>query len=348
MTALSVSTEDKRRAPRVPIELWVMVEGVDDFMVKRRGDLSSTGLSFEADRRLSEVGSLEYLHLALGDRSEAVMVMGQLVRVMSLEDAGAGRVAHAFELFPQNDDVRAALDRLIEHSGGVPVLKTIDLTEDVPLDGAVFRLNVDSLTFRAAWPVAVGSKIQLAITSPDGRMRIPFEGRVTEVHADGPFHDVEVEMADPGVRSAPLISTLTKARSITGSIDLLFNEWLSSQDLPSTGRQHLVGQLDRVPLSGLLMLFDMERMSGELAIGLKTQDYVLYLASGRLVDVEPAPDEDAIRDALQRIAGAASGTFEFKACDVTRTDRIAQNTTALLLDLARERDEGAWEDDQRF
>lgn len=342
MTPLSVTTEEKRRAPRVPIELWVMVEGVDDFMVRRRGDLSSTGLSFEADRRLSEVGSLEYLHLALDDHSEAVMVMGQLVRVMSLEDAGAGRVAHAFELFPQNEDVRGHLERLIELSGGVAV-RTIDLTEDVPLDGTIVRLNVDRLTFDAAWPVAPGSKVQLAVTSPDGRTRIPFEGLVTEVHPEGMHHRVEVAMSAPGVRSAPMVSSLTKAKSITGSIDLLFNEWLSSQDIPSAGRQHLVGQLDRVPLSGLLMLFDMERMSGELTIGLKSRDYVLFLVNGRLVDVEPAPDEEGIRDALQRIAAAASGTFEFKACDVERDDRIAQNTTALLLDLARERDEGVWE-----
>lgn len=345
MTALSAMNDDKRRSPRVPIELWVMVEGVDDFMVKRRGDLSSTGVSFEADRRLAEVGSLEYLHLALGDRSEAVTVMGQLVRVMSIEDEGVGRVAHAFELFPQNEDIRAHLDRFVESAGGVPLLKTIDLTDDVrPADGAVFRLNIDKLAFEATWPVAVGTKVQVALTSPDGRTRIPFEGLVTEVRPDGAMHHVDVAVSEPGVRSAPAVSTLTKAKSITGSIDLLFSEWIASQDLSASPRQHLVGQLDRVPLSGLLTLFDMERMSGELAIGLDAQDYTLFLAEGKLLDIEPAPTEAEMREALHRISSTVSGTFEFRACAVERDDRIQQSTTALLLDLARERDEGVWSD----
>lgn len=345
MTALSAMNDEKRRSPRVPIELWVMVEGVDDFMVKRRGDLSSTGVSFEADRKLSEVGSLEYLHLALGDRSAAVTVMGQLLRVMSIEGEGAGRVAHAFELFPQNEDIRAHLDRFVESAGGVPLLTTIDLTDDIrPADGAVFRLNIDKLSFEATWPVEVGTKVQVALTSPDGRTRIPFEGLVTEVRPEGAMHHVDVVLSEPGVRSAPSVSTLNKAKSITGSIDLLFSEWLASQDLTPSTRQHLVGQLDRVPLSGLLTLFDMERMSGELAIDLDDQDYKLFLAEGKLLDVEPAPTEANMREALHRISATTSGTFEFRACAVEREDRIQQSTTALLLDLARERDEEGWSD----
>lgn len=334
-------TENKRRAQRVPIELWVMVEGLDDFMVKRRGDISASGLLFEADEKLSEVGSLEYLHLAPADRSTSLTVMAQLVRVVSVASAGLERVAHAFELFPQSESVREQLDALIQKAGGDPVVSA-SVTESLP-DAATFRLTLRELSFVASWPVAPGAKVQIAVNSPDGSMRVPFEGMATEVKAEGEGHRVTVDVAEPGVRSAPLVSTLTQANSITGSIDLLFNEWMASQDLPSSqGKEHLRGRLDRVPLSGLLMLFDMERMSGELRIDLGGEKFTLYLLNGTLLDVEPAADDVEVRRALQRMATAVRGSFEFRACDVSREPRLGMSTTVLLLELARERDETGW------
>lgn len=331
---------DQRRGMRVDVELLVMVEGVDEYMVRRRGNISASGILFEADDKLTDVGSLEYLHLATVDQTHAVTVMAQLSRLITAD--GQSRIGHAFEMYPQSDVVQRALDDLLD-AVGASQLPQQEPTDTLPVAN-LFRLVVDELAFRASWPVEPGSKIQLAITSADGTTRIPFEGHVTDTRVEDSSHRVEVHLASAGVRSAPMMSTGTQADSITGSIDLLFGEWMASQDIPQTvtaasnGTRHLVGRLDRVPLSGLLMLFDMERISGELAIVLGDERFTLFLDEGKLIDATPA-DEEELRPTLQRIAGATTGKFEFTRCDVDREDRVQTSTTALLIDLARERDE---------
>jgi hypothetical protein len=327
---------DQRRANRVEVDVLVMVEGIDDHMVRRHGNMSATGVYFEAKQKLTEVGSLEYLHIATIDQAKALTVMAQLVRIV---ECSPERVGHAFEMFPQSDEIQASLDELLDAVGATAPVQ--EPTDSLP-SANIFRLTVEDLGFRSSWPIAEGSKVQLAITSVDGATRIPFEGHVTESRHEGNSHHIEVDMASAGVRTAPMLSAATQADSITGSIDLLFGEWMASQDIPGKGdgKRHLVGRLDRVPLTGLLMLFDMERISGELGIMLGKDRFTLFLREGKLIDAAPASD-DELRNVLQRIAATSAGKFEFRRCEVEREDRVKTSTTALLIDLARERDEAA-------
>ena len=77
--------DERRRAPRVPGQFLVMVQGVDGGLVARRGDVSEVGVIFGADAMGLEVGSLEYLHLMSMDRTVGVVVMAQVARVVSIQ-----------------------------------------------------------------------------------------------------------------------------------------------------------------------------------------------------------------------------------------------------------------------
>ena len=43
------SDAEKRRAPRVAADFWAMIQGVDEGLVHRRGNVSATGIIFGVD-----------------------------------------------------------------------------------------------------------------------------------------------------------------------------------------------------------------------------------------------------------------------------------------------------------
>ena len=92
-----------RRGARVATRFLVAVEGLDATPVLRKGDISGTGIYFEIDRDVGDVGTVQSLALTSLDRSRSVRVMAHVVRTVKMADAdqtpgrGSGVRVHAGE-----------------------------------------------------------------------------------------------------------------------------------------------------------------------------------------------------------------------------------------------------------
>jgi hypothetical protein len=111
----------------------------------------------------------------------------------------------------------------------------------------------------------------------------------------------------------------------------------------SEPRSHLSGELERVRLPTLLSVFEMEKMTGELALqrtlGSGRDERTLFIRQGAVIDVEPLGSSLTPSGELRRVLSWDRGRFSFNMTGVDRVDRIATTTMALLLDFARETDE---------
>lgn len=102
----------------------------------------------------------------------------------------------------------------------------------------------------------------------------------------------------------------------------------------------LSGSLGEISIPTLLSLLDFERKSGILLLlSDHHQAARLFVAEGRIVKVEAGDPEDPPRERLMSVLDWTSGTFEFTSCEVVGSDEIGANTSALLLEHARIRDE---------
>ena len=78
-------TAEKRKSARLPSQFLVKVEGVDELMTLRQGDLSISGIRFETEADIGAVGSVQFLSIATRSRSHAVHVMARVVRLSRSE-----------------------------------------------------------------------------------------------------------------------------------------------------------------------------------------------------------------------------------------------------------------------
>ncbi len=106
-------------------------------------------------------------------------------------------------------------------------------------------------------------------------------------------------------------------------------------------KEHLVGLLSRIGIASLFSLFDLERVSGEMRLALGDRRIRVYVRDGRVIDAVRAGSNGTAREALRGVIEAKDGTFDFTPMDIDRPDRIGLSTTGLLLELAREHDEGS-------
>lgn len=333
------SKRDLRRAPRVAGDFWTMVQGVDDAPTLRRGNISRSGMIFSVEAPLDvNIGGLEYLHVMSRDRSRGVVVMAQVVRVVTF-DGPDGREGNAiaFEFMPESPESRTKLERIVAQA----VLEAEPEPEAPPAAAQVFKLEVPHLRLEATWPVEVGERVQLCLLSFGGDTRVPFEGIVkavqtVDVPVGPPRYAVDVQMGAAGSRAEP------RARSLTESIDLAMSELVTTEvTLDLVERQHLAGQLEHISLASLLGWFEMERMSGRLAVKDWQGQVDLLMRDGALVDVETASDVSDPKEILRTVLGWTEGTFEFQESQIEVEDRIRLPLSALLIDLAREADESS-------
>jgi hypothetical protein len=89
----------------------------------------------------------------------------------------------------------------------------------------------------------------------------------------------------------------------------------------------------------LFSLFDMERMTGRLAVQTPNDHATIWVRDGQLVDIEPILEGETPRKRLVTVLGWREGGFQLYVEPVERPDRIGSTTIALMLDLARETDE---------
>lgn len=337
---------DMRRAPRYAGEFWVMVQGAEDEMTLRRGNISNTGIIFGTDELDLELGHLEYLHVASADRAFGVVVMAQVARLVALDGGPVGRPYRgiAFEFMPENDTRRTEIEQLVEHAAGhaEAVAPTPASTASpAPATGQVFALEIPHLRMQTTWPVEVGDRVQVVVRQ-GATGRIPFEGVVKSVvspepHVRPPRYEVEVASMQAGQRAgAHMHPTLTESIDIALA-EIMYGEM--SADL-SHERPHLRGRLDRICLATVLGWFDVGRMSGRLRVqGPKDERATLYLREGSLVDVDGLAENTDPIEGLRQVLSWAEGRFELHECDVSRPDRVQTSMPALLLELARQADE---------
>ena len=362
---------ESRRSARIAGGFWIAVEGVDDELVLRHGDISATGIFFELDADVGEIGTVQWLHVASLDRSRVVSVMAHVVRIVSLEELGGAARAVALEFMPESDEAAANLVDFVRHvlaepaaDGSAPQVsprvQTYAQGEVPPAPGSettLKELSVQTLVLETDWSVPVGEPVRVEIIARGVRRPIRVEGHAVSVvsapaggapgrryriavrvdeEIHGPlrrFSSMELRAVDPSARgdSAPPRS------------DRPIDQLLSALIVPPaepTERKHLAGELSRIPFTALCSLLELERMSGELSVRRAGGELRLFVRDGRFVDVEPAPTGSP-QEAITALLGCRDGTFAFVVTAVTRPDRVAMSMTQLLLEAARQADEAA-------
>ncbi len=115
---------------------------------------------------------------------------------------------------------------------------------------------------------------------------------------------------------------------------------VSAQSKRTAEQVILRGRIAEVGLSTLLSMLDFERKSGLLLLISQGAIVTLFVAEGRVVKIDPAPDGRPPRDRLLDLLDWTEGRFEFLMSDVVGRDEIEYTTPQLLLEHARQKDSG--------
>jgi CheY-like chemotaxis protein/Tfp pilus assembly protein PilZ len=101
----------------------------------------------------------------------------------------------------------------------------------------------------------------------------------------------------------------------------------------------LRGSLVDIGLGTLLSLFEFERKSGVLLLLRGGEIARVFVADGRILEVEAHAEASAARERLMHLLDWRDGQFEFTPVEVQGRDKLGMSITALLLEHARIRDE---------
>lgn len=363
------ASPESRRSARVVGRFWVAVEGVDAELTPRRGDISPTGIFFETEAEIGEVGTVQWLHVASADRTQSIHVMAYVVRIAQLSDVQRQIRGVALEFMPESDEAAAKVCDFTRyvlehpHSGkeSPHIAPRLDARassrSETESQVGVSKLSVQTLLLETEdWSVAVGEPVRVEIIARGVRRPIRVEGSAISVlpavergpnkyrivvqmkdEIEGPlkrFPSVELAAIDP--------SSQTQADSARlGQLGKLLSELIKPRPEPPD-RKHLSGLLSRIPFSTLCSLLELERLTGELSIRNGDEQAILFVKDGRFVDVEPASDDP--RAAIAALLALRSGTFALSVRAVEMPDKIGLSMTQLLLECAREADEAGRDD----
>jgi uncharacterized protein DUF4388/PilZ domain-containing protein len=345
--------KDRRRALRLPVELWIRIFGVDDESVRRKGDISVTGIAFESSAAIGSVGSIQALEIASIDRRVTTVVLARLVRVTMLEELDESpRTRVGFEFIPENRESLEAIEALVQHAAFLAfkrssrdrVSETPRTVEAPERTAIVSGLTIENIHLDASWPAVMGEEIELLVRSPASGAYVPLKGQIAAVEpvktpTGSTRFRIEVSLGNQG-DAAFGDEVRSESQTSSGSIELIFTEPVLH---PQSERppHDLVGQLSRIPLPALLSMFDMQRMSGRLLLTGSGESACLYIREGRVIDAVTDGEEISPRNILKGILSWPEGKFEFSNEEIDRVDRVERSTPALLLDIAYEGDEAA-------
>jgi len=370
--------DEARRGARVAARFRVAIEGIEATPVLRNGDISATGVYFEVDHDVGEVGTIHALRLVSLDGAASVSVIAHVVRTVRMSDAAGRRVSGAaFEFMPESDEAGARLQEFVKRvlayrrPGDEPSVSS-QLAARVgrasgPGDATLQKLSVSSLVLETSWPIEPGEAVRVEVVAPGMTRRLRLDGhavRVVSKAGPPPRYDIEVtvehetkrplrtesSMAIAATRLDPKdVEEIVEPPSASGESDAtrILDDLLAALILPPdegpkrSRRTHLSGELSRIRLPTLCGLFEMERMTGRLVLTMRGVESQIYFSDGRIFDVEPIARGETKRGRIGKLLAAEEGTFEFSVEKVERPDRLGVGTTALLLDFAREADEEA-------
>ena len=357
---------ESRRSARIPARFWVGVEGVDDVLKQRHGDISATGMYFEEQQHLGDIGTVQWLHMASIDREHRLEVMAHIVRVITFADLRRGSVTGvALEFMPESDDSAQAVSEFVRHVLGLRLQEDLAMQVDhkleasVDLEGGpdgglkatVRQLSVHGLLLDTNWSMKVGDTVAIDIHAPSSARPIRIRGQAinvieaNEMEGAARFRiELHVKDDEPGIPTSTRTSfgpQSARASIRPGAMESLFADLIAppSGNSAPMRKEHLAGQLARIRMPTLLSLFEMERMTGVLSLLRGDNCTRVFVREGQIVDVEDEGAKTEPRERLMTILGWNEGSFDFCLSSVDRPDRIDTSTTALILDLARADDE---------
>jgi hypothetical protein len=214
---------------------------------------------------------------------------------------------------------------------------------------SVQRLSLHGMTLQTEWPVPQGETVRIEVPGPDSEQKGRFIGRVCNQRSrdgQGAPYLIDVEFTameqkkasirpDAGGSAGPASATGSSMAEVVGA---LVDDMLAPRpEKAESRREHLFGDVARIPFPSLLTLFEMDGMTGVLRVERQAGTSHVYVDGGRIVDAEGP--EGRGREVLAALMEAGHGTFEFSVQGIDRPDVLQMPTTALLLDLARESDE---------
>lgn len=338
---------ERRRSPRVRASLEVQVGGAENRAVLRHGDLSLTGLFIDASL-VVDPGAVHALRIRTRDKELKLEVPGRVVRVLKSDDLLEGTVVSgiAFEFLFYEVGKRAEVEALLLHvtrselgagevETGHAVTARLSKEDGSSGDARVDAVSLGGLSIETDWQLRKGETIRVELPTPEGGS-VKVEGQAVRSRRSksGTFR-TRIELSQSALPDGV-------DRSVTGVRDALTEVALAAvapkTELEPTRKEHLSGDLGMLGVPSLLSLAGIEQMTGVLRVD--GGEAEVFLRAGQVVDATDGTGA-APRAVLAALLRRTRGAFALTLEPVERPDRLGTSTTALLLDLAREEDEGA-------
>ncbi len=298
---------ERRRAPRIVASLEIQLVGLERRGCMRRGDLSVTGVRFEAPPdEVGSAGDVRELRVTSRDRVASVTVKARIVRVVRTNDLEEGsRVDQvAFEFIADDEATREAIAMLFVHVARAQIKHDSRGIRPRPVHAVIVETD---------WQIRKGEALSIDLPLEEGGTA-RFEG-----HA---------------VRSRPSRKGTFRTR-----FDVERKE--SSFVGPLPVQNHMEGDLAQIRAPSLLALAAMERMTGILRVHQAHRTMHIFIREGQIVDAEEPGSNASRRKLIGEACQWECGTFQMSLEPVDRPDGIGVPTTVLLLQLARFYDEAA-------
>jgi hypothetical protein len=217
--------DEARRGARVATRFLVAVEGLDAAPVLRKGDISGSGVYFEIDRDVGDVGTVQSLALTSLDRSRSVRVMAHVVRTVKMADAAGRQVSGAaFEFMPESDEAAAQVHDFVRRvlsvrkQGESPSIaprlgaRVGDASpESASHDATVQSLSVRTMVLETSWAIEPGEHLRVDIVAPGMTRRLRLDGlavRVAQKPGAPSRYDIEVEVQQEQKRPIRIDSSM--------------------------------------------------------------------------------------------------------------------------------------------
>lgn len=298
---------ERRRAPRILASLEIQVIGLERRGSMRRGDLSVTGVRFEAPPDdIGCAGDSKRLRIVSRDRAVSVEVDAKIIRVVRTNDLEEGsRVDEvAFDFVPDDEATREAIAMLFVHVARAQIRHDSRGIRPRP---------VHALIVETDWQIRKGEVVTIDLPLEEGGSA-RFEG-----HA--------------------LRSRLSRKGTYRTRFELERRESSFVGPLPSN--HHMEGDLGQIRAPSLMALAAMERMTGVLRVHRDERVIYVFIRDGQIVDAEEPGSDASRRKLIGEVCQWERGGFELSLEPVDRPDGIGVPTTVLLLQLARFYDEAA-------
>lgn len=347
---------------RIVGDFQVRIVGLNDTPVRRRGNISVTGVYFEVDDYDSDPGTVERLELISTDGNRSVISLACLARVLTIADLwDTAKVSGvAFQFLPGDESVRQDILGLVSHVARQRLLGDEVLLEQLGLDAAmnigtgeprtarVQTMRSTSLVLETEWPVERGARVGLAIEAHQGAQLVQIQGVVGETRAltdesgQGRYRvQVTLSPADAPAPTPDADDGDPKGATLDDAFASLLDNLLKPDAVqPSVARApHIEGDLGRVAIASVLSLLEYEKMSGSLRLVRDGRKAILFVKEGRVLDAELADSDENPVEVVEQVVQWREGSFRFLVEEIDRPDLLHMTTTGLILDALREVDE---------